>query len=55
MARGLVDGVEDGEVPDALVVQLLYQSAAGPAKLVLYRRCHHVSAAASMAWCVRSR
>ena len=40
---------EDGEVPDALVVQQLHEPAARPAKLVLYGCCHHVSAAASMA------
>jgi hypothetical protein len=36
-------------------VEHFHQAAARPAKLVLYGCCHHVSAAASMAWCVRSR
>ena len=49
MARRLVDRIEDGEVLDALLMQQLDESPARTAKLVLYGRCHHVSAAASIA------
>ena len=49
MARRLVNGVKNGEVPDALIMQQLHESPPRAAKLVLYGRCHHLSAEASMA------
>ena len=49
MARRPINRVEDGEVPDALVMQQLDESPPGAAKLVLYGRCHQLSAEASMA------
>jgi hypothetical protein len=50
MARCLIDGVKDGEVPDALVMQQLHEPPTWATKLVLYGSCHHPSAEASMAW-----
>ena len=55
VARGLVDCVKDREVLDPLLVQQLHESPPRAAELVLYGRCHQLSAEASIAWWVKSR
>ncbi len=47
--RSEIYGVKYREVLYALLVQQLDEAPARTAKLVLYGRCHHVSAEASMA------
>jgi hypothetical protein len=49
MTRCLIDGVQHSQIPYPLVVQKLYEAAARTAELVLYGRCHQLSAAASIA------
>jgi len=49
MSRSEIYGVKYREIFYALLVQQLDEAPARTAKLVLYGRCHHVSAEASMA------
>ncbi len=49
VARRLVYGVEHGKILDPLLVEKLDESATRPAELVLYGRCHQLSADASIA------
>ncbi len=49
MARRLVYRVEHGQILHSLLVEELDEPATRPAKLVLYGRCHQLSAEASIA------
>ena len=49
VAWRLIDRVKNGEVLDPLLVQQLDEAPPRAAELVLYGRCHHFSAEASMA------
>jgi hypothetical protein len=49
VTRGLVDGVQHGEILDSLLMQELDEPPARSAKLVLYLCCHQLSAEASIA------
>ena len=49
VAWGLIYRVEHGQILDPLLVEELDEPATRPAKLVLYGRCHQLSADASIA------
>jgi len=49
VTRSLIDSVQHGQIPYPLVMQKLDKASAWAAELVLYGRCHQLSAAASIA------
>ena len=56
VSRHLIDGVQHGEIVNALILKDGHQSPPRAAVLLrVYRSCHHVSGESSIAWCVTSR